>query len=262
MPAPSSSSRPRRPSWRAGLAEIRDELRADRELAERVARKFEIKNTMGYRLCAFLDADEPLEIFRRLVIGSEGTLAFVAEAVFETVPFGSHATVALVLLRATRRRRRARSATWSSSGASATELMIAPTLIAAAFNMPGTPERWKTLPPEAAALLVEFRGDEAGELDEPERRALEFLAGRELVDEPRFSRDRDEIEMLWHVREGMQGLVGGIPPARRGADHRGRVRAAGAPRRGRQGPAGAARRARLPAGRSPATPRPATSTSC
>ena len=87
------------PELARGLVEIRDELRADRELAERVARKFEIKNTMGYRLCAFLDADEPLEIFRRLVIGSEGTLAFVAEAVFETVPFGSHASVALVFFR-------------------------------------------------------------------------------------------------------------------------------------------------------------------
>ena len=48
---------------------------------ERVRRKFEIKNTTGYRLCAFLDADEPLEIFRRLLVGSEGTLAFIAEAV-------------------------------------------------------------------------------------------------------------------------------------------------------------------------------------
>ena len=76
------------PELAAGLAEIRDEIRADHELAARIARKFEIKNTTGYRLCAFLDADTPLEIFRRLVIGSEGTLAFVAEAVFETVPAG------------------------------------------------------------------------------------------------------------------------------------------------------------------------------
>jgi D-lactate dehydrogenase len=199
------------PELAQGLIEIRDELRADRELAERVARKFEIKNTMGYRLCAFLDADEPLEIFRRLVIGSEGTLAFVAEAVFETVPFGSHASVALVFFGDLDA---AASAVGDlvSFGASATELMIAPTLIAAAYNMPGTPERWKTLPPEAAALLVEFRAAEAGELDEPERRALEFLAARELVDEPRFSRDRDEIEMLWHVREGMQGLVATFRP--------------------------------------------------
>ena len=60
------------PELARGLLELRDELRADAELAERVRRKFQIKNTMGYRLCAFLDADTPLEIFRRLVVGSEG----------------------------------------------------------------------------------------------------------------------------------------------------------------------------------------------
>ena len=80
------------PELARGLEEIRDEIRADAELRERIARKFEIKNTTGYRLCAFLDADTPLEIFRRLVVGSEGTLAFVAEAVFETVPLGRRTT--------------------------------------------------------------------------------------------------------------------------------------------------------------------------
>ena len=79
-------------AWR----EIRDEIRADTELAERIRRKFQIKNTMGYRLCAFLDADTPLEIFRRLVVGSEGTLAFVAEAVFDTVPLLPHTTTTWV----------------------------------------------------------------------------------------------------------------------------------------------------------------------
>ena len=84
------------PELAAGLAEIRDEIRADAELAERIRRKFEIKNTTGYRLCAFLDADTPLEIFRRLLVGSEGTLAFIAEAVFDTVPLGRHTATALL----------------------------------------------------------------------------------------------------------------------------------------------------------------------
>ena len=74
------------PELAAGLAAIRDEIRADAELAARIRHKFEIKNTTGYRLCAFLDADEPLEIFRRLLVGSEGTLAYIPEVVFETVP--------------------------------------------------------------------------------------------------------------------------------------------------------------------------------
>ncbi|HTG50489.1 MAG TPA: FAD-binding oxidoreductase, partial [Gemmatimonadales bacterium] len=81
------------PGLARGLAEIRDEIRGDEELASRIRRKFEIKNTTGYRLCAFLDADEPVEIFRRLLVGSEGTLAFIAEAVFETVPLPAVTTV-------------------------------------------------------------------------------------------------------------------------------------------------------------------------
>ena len=100
----------REPELAAGLAEIRDELRADDELSARVRRKFEIKNTMGYRLCAFLDADKPLEIFRRLLVGSEGTLAFIAEAVFETVAAAPAHHGLLASLRRHRRRHRAGAA--------------------------------------------------------------------------------------------------------------------------------------------------------
>ncbi len=199
------------PELARGLSEIRDELRADRELSDRVSRKFQIKNTMGYRLCAFLDADEPLEIFRRLVIGSEGTLAFVAEAVFETVRFGPHASVALALFENIDAAAEVVTPL-VRSGASATELMFAPTLLAAAHNMPGTPERWKSLAPESAALLVEYRADDADSLDDPERHGLEILQGAEPIDPPRFSRDHAEIEMLWHVREGIQGLVAAYRP--------------------------------------------------
>src|SRR5205807_4090851 len=130
------------------------------------------------------DAETPLEIFRRLVIGSEGTLAFVAEAVFDTVPFGRHSSLALVFFKDLDAAADA-VGDLVAAGATATELMVAPTLIAAAYNMPGTPERWKTLPPASAALLVEFRADEEGALDASEAAALEILASRELVDEPR-----------------------------------------------------------------------------
>jgi D-lactate dehydrogenase len=199
------------PELARGLIEIRDELRADAELAARVRRKFEIKNTTGYRLCAFLDADTPLEIFRRLVIGSEGTLAFVAEAVFETVPLGRHQTIGLVVFDDLDAAAEA-VGPLVAAGSSATELMVAPTLIAAAYNMPGTPERWQTLPPGSAALLVEFRADDADALNAPEQQALEILDGRPLVDPPAFSRDPAEIEMLWRVREGMQGLLAAVRP--------------------------------------------------
>jgi D-lactate dehydrogenase len=197
------------PELASGLAQIRDELRGDAELAERVRRKFEIKNTTGYRLCAFLDADEPLEIFRRLVIGAEGTLALIAEAVFETVPLLPCTTIALVTFEDIESAAAA-VPELVGAGATATELMVAPTLIAAAYNMPGTPESWRELPPAAAAVLVEFRADSFEELDEPVAEALSILEGRPLVGEAHFTREPEEIEMVWRVREGMHGLLAAI----------------------------------------------------
>src|SRR5215218_1999379 len=145
------------PELVAGLAAIRDEIRADAELAERIRRKFEIKNTTGYRLCAFLDADEPLEIFRRLLVGSEGTLALLAEVVFETVPQPPATTTAWIHFPGIDEAI-APVPDLVASGATAVELMVAPALITAAWNMVGAPQEWKELPPTSAVLLVEFGG--------------------------------------------------------------------------------------------------------
>ncbi len=199
------------PELARGLEQIRDELRADGELSERVRRKFQIKNTTGYRLCAFLDADEPVEIFRRLIVGSEGTLAFIAEAVFDTVPWPRHSALALVHFEDIDGAAET-VGPLVAAGATATELMVAPTLIAAAYNMPGTPERWKSLSPDSAALLVELRAHDEGLLDEPEHEALAILEAGKPMEPARFTRDRDEIAMLWHVREGMHGLFAAMRP--------------------------------------------------
>jgi D-lactate dehydrogenase len=199
------------PELAAGLEAIRDELRADSELAERVRRKFEIKNTTGYRLGAFLDADSPLEIFRRLLVGSEGTLAFVSEAVFETVPQPPHTAVSWLHFDGIE------SATepvpeFVAAGATAVELMVAPALMVASQNIAGAPQDWMQLPPESAALLVEFGARSEAELDELVARAEEIVAGRGPIRPPDFTRDAERIELAWTVREGMHGLIGRLRP--------------------------------------------------
>ena len=195
------------PLLASGLAGIRDEIRADAELRERIRRKFAIKNTTGYRLCAFLDADEPLEIFRRLLVGSEGTLGFVAEAVFETVPLPARTTTAWVHFPSIDAAI-APVRELVDSGAEAVELMVAPALITAAWNMVGAPEEWKELPPESAVLLVEYGGGDEAELDEKVAGGLEILARQETIRPIEFTREAEEIELAWRVREGLHGLVG------------------------------------------------------
>ncbi len=200
----------REPELAHGLAQIRDEIRADTALAERIRRKFEIKNTTGYRLVAFLDADEPLEIFRRLLVGSEGTLGFVSEAVFETVEFGRHVTTAFVIF-PTIDDAVACVQPLVEVGATATELMMVLSMkVAQAFV--SIPPEWNDAPDDAAAILVEFRSDDEAEVAHREARALEVLAGRPVVQPAQFTRDPELTEVYWRVREGLHGLLGKLRP--------------------------------------------------
>ena len=86
------------------------------------------------------------------------------------------------------------------SGATAVELMVAPALITAAWNMVGAPEEWKELPPESAVLLVEYGAGSDAELDAYVGGATEILGGHETIRPIAFSRDAEEIELAWRVR--------------------------------------------------------------
>ncbi|MDQ3730218.1 MAG: FAD-binding oxidoreductase, partial [Actinomycetota bacterium] len=195
------------PELSAGLAELRDEIRADFELCERIRRKYEIKNTTGYRLCAFLDADEPVEIFRRLIVGSEGTLALIADATFETLPVPAYTTTAWLHF-AGIPEACAPVPRLVELGASAVELMVAPALMVAAMNIPGAPQDWLELPPESAVLLVEFGSDDEASLAGSERAAIETVDSDNLIRPGEFTRERERIGVNWRVREGLHGLVG------------------------------------------------------
>jgi D-lactate dehydrogenase len=200
------------PELAAGLAAIRDEIRGDPELTARIRHKFEIKNTTGYRLCAFLDATSPVEIFRRLLVGSEGTLGYVPEVVFETVPQPPLTTTAWIHFPSIDAAV-APVGELVAIGATAVELMVAPALIAAGWNMVGAPPEFKELDPTGAALLVEFGGATPAELGAQVERASALLAEHETLVEPAFTRRPEEIEVAWRVREGLHGLVGRLRPA-------------------------------------------------
>jgi D-lactate dehydrogenase len=198
------------PELADGLLDLRAEILADQELVERIRHKFTIRNTTGYALNAFLDAETPLQIFRRLLIGSEGTLAFMAEVVIDTLPNPGSTTVTWI---ATESIDAAAGLVPAlvELGAEAVELMMAPALTEAAKAFPGAPSYWSALDPKAAALLVEFRG-EADALDDAERRVKELLADTTLLHPIEFTRDEELIEFDWRVREGLLGIVGHLRP--------------------------------------------------
>ncbi|UZK66318.1 FAD-binding and (Fe-S)-binding domain-containing protein [Sphingomonas sp. M1-B02] len=200
------------PELAEGLMALRAELIADTALAERVRHKYAIRNTHGYRLCALLDGETPLQIFKRLLVGSEGTLAFIADATLRTVPLPSISGVAFVVF-PTIDAAVTQVPELVARGASAVELMVAPALTAASAFIPGTPSYWAKLDPKAAALLVEFSADSEEELAAKEAEVTSFLEAGDLVRPVEFTSLAEAVELAWHVREGLLGLVGKQRPA-------------------------------------------------
>ena len=76
----------------AGVLDLAGRVQDDKQLTALIRRKFAIKCTTGYSLNALVDfsLDDPIEIIKRLMIGSEGTFGFVSEATYNCVPEWPH----------------------------------------------------------------------------------------------------------------------------------------------------------------------------
>ncbi|MDH2443345.1 FAD-binding and (Fe-S)-binding domain-containing protein [Amnibacterium sp. CER49] len=211
---PSADARLRaaEPALHTGLARLRDRVRANADSVATIRRLYAIKNTMGYGLNSFLDHDEPAAILEHLVIGSEGTLAFVAEATFRTVPVRPFAATGLLifpdLAAAT-----VSLPTLVAAGFATIELLDAASLRVAQRDHEA-PDALRALEVSTqAALLVEYQEDSEEALQQRLLQARELLGRLPLASPGSLSTDAAQRAQLWHIRKGLYTLVAGARPS-------------------------------------------------
>jgi D-lactate dehydrogenase len=212
--APDADARLRaaEPVLHRGLERLRDRVRADPASLAAIHDLYAIKNTMGYGVNSFADHETPADILQHLVIGSEGTLAFVAEATFRTVPLRTELATALLV--------------FDDLGAATTAL---PDLVRAGFAtvelLDATSLRVAQRDPEApadlaglqvrdhAALLVELQEESAGVLAARVDAVGPVIDALPLSAPSRLSSDPARRAALWHIRKGLFTLVAGARPS-------------------------------------------------
>lgn len=203
------------PELCAGLLALKAEIEADADLTARIRAKYEIKNTNGYRLDAFLDGGTPVEILRGLMVGSQGTFGFIADVVFDTLPLDRRVTSGLLFFPSLTAAAAA-VPLFNEAGALAVELMDGNTL-RASVSVRGVPADWAGLPRETAALLVEFRAPDEAAQEACERAAAGVLERLALVAPVpsvtnEFTRDAKLISGYWKARKAFVTAVGGSRP--------------------------------------------------
>ncbi|MET4620932.1 D-lactate dehydrogenase [Arthrobacter sp. 2762] len=200
------------PELHEGLVRLRRRILANPDSIRTIEHQFSMKNTMGYGLNAFLDFEEPVKILEHLMIGSEGTLGFIARATFRTIPSLQHAATGLMMFRSLNA---AASALPElvASGLSTVELLDAASLRVAQLQA-GTPTSLAAMNVDRhAALLVEHQAASTAELGHKSAESQGLFDSLDLAMPFNLSSNPAERSALWHIRKGLYTAVAGSRPA-------------------------------------------------
>ncbi len=196
------------------LKSFSDDTKNNEELRARIERKFKIKNTCGYSINALIDFDDEFEILQHLIIGSEGTLAFIEEITYYTVEDLKDKASALIYFkdmneacRAVTKLKLARDS--NQIVVDAVELMDRAAL-KSIENDSAMPEYIKDLGSEITALLIETRAINDKQLDIQITQIEELLKEFDVVREIYFTKDEHEYTLYWKIRKGLFPAVGAV----------------------------------------------------
>ena len=199
-----------KPQMVEDILQLRKEILADEELTHLIHHKYKIKNTTGYGLNSLVDFEDIIDIINHLFIGSEGTLGFVSEIVYNTVEDVPHkgcglmffstlndASLAVVAL-----------ANMGREKVVAAEMMDYQSL-KAVQTLENVPDFVREVPEGTSAILFQTESYSKDTVDEN----LAFIK-EQLKDIPTaipslYSQDPKEYDSWWAIRKGILPIVGG-----------------------------------------------------
>ena len=184
------------------LQEIKVEIDLRPDLIEGIRKQYQIKNTLGYGLNSFIDFQSITDIFLHLLIGSEGTLGFISEATFNTIPLFSKAATTLLIFENLIKATSALEALVTTNPATI-EIMDSASLRAGKVDLGAVVLR------DHAALLVEYQAASDEELLMLMQPAAQVHSLLGAVNELQLTTSEWSRKEFWKIRKGLYAAVAG-----------------------------------------------------
>lgn len=188
------------------ISALRDEILADKELTERIRYKYSIKNVTGLNLRPLVSYEDPFEIIAHLLVGSEGTLAFLSRITMKTLPVAPFQASAMIYFKDIKTAAKAVVA-MRKLDITAAEMLDKRSL-ASVGDTTGQPEDGTKA--DVTAVLTQVTGASQAEIDEKTAAVAAALADFDTVTGVNFTQDKELTAKYWAIRSGIFPTVGGM----------------------------------------------------
>jgi len=191
-----------------GIKQLRTDVLSNGKLLQRILYKYQIKNVTGLNLLPLVLFEDTFDIIAHLLVGSEGTLVFLAEATMTTEVDMPHKASAMVYFSSIEDA--CRAVQQLKKGPVAGVELLDRKALRSVENKEGMPASLKTLPHRATALLIETKALEPDVLQSQIEVLHQILEPFEKVEPYWFTTKAEEYGVWWAIRSGIFPSVGGM----------------------------------------------------
>lgn len=187
------------PDLLQAICDLRDKVMQNPALVDLIRHKYSIKNVTGLNILPLVTYTDPFDILLHLMVGSEGTLAFLSEARMSTLKTAHLQANAMVYFKDMREAARAVIA-MKGLNVSAAEMLDSRSLASVnAGEIEGL-----------TAVLTQTQADDQHQLAENVKQITDALSKFDAYGAIEFTTDPKVYGQYWAIRSGIFPTVGGM----------------------------------------------------
>ena len=198
----------KKPEFIQEIQNIRNNILNNKELSERIRHKYSIKNVTGLNILPFIYYDDPFDIIAHLLVGSEGTLAFMSEVTVKTEHDFPFKASAMLYFRDIRKACKAVVMFSKMTDKAGNRIVKGAELL----DKKSLSSVNDTTGEGLTAILTEVKGNSPEELAEHIAEITKSLENYELAVPVYFTDKEEEYSKYWAIRSGIFPSVGGTRP--------------------------------------------------